>query len=89
VARGVYQAAAELGLSVPERLSVFSFSVEPGYGAEFTPALSCVRLDAESLGTEAARLLLESCEQPSLAIRRSIISCELLIRESCSKPIPS
>jgi DNA-binding LacI/PurR family transcriptional regulator len=86
VALGVYQAADELGLSVPEQLSVFSFSVEPGYGAEFAPALSCVRLDAEGLGTEAARLLLESCEQPSPAVRRSIISCELLIRESCVPP---
>lgn len=85
VALGVYQAADELGLSIPGRLSVFSFSVEPGYGAEFAPALSCVRLDAEGLGTEAARLLLESCEQPSPAVKRSIISSELLIRESCSR----
>lgn len=88
VAVGVYQAADELGLSIPDRLSVFSFSVEPGYGAEFSPSLSCVRLDAEHLGTEAARLLLESCEQPSPAVKRVMISSELLIRESCSRVKP-
>jgi DNA-binding LacI/PurR family transcriptional regulator len=86
VALGVYQAANELKLSIPGDLSVFSFSVEPGYGTEFIPPLSCVRLDGEQLGAEAARLLLDQCAQKSHAAKRVIIPSELLYRESCSKP---
>jgi DNA-binding LacI/PurR family transcriptional regulator len=87
VALGVYQAAEELKLTVAQDLSVFSFSVEPGYGAEFTPPLSCVHLDGELLGTEAARMLLDQCAEKSHTAKRVIIPSELLLRESCGKPV--
>ncbi len=86
VALGVYQAAAELRLCIPGDLSVLSFSVEPDHGAEFTPTLSCVRLNGELLGSEAAKLLIDGCTAPSRVIKRVTIPSELLLRESCSPP---
>lgn len=83
VALGVYQAAGELGISIPADLSVFAFSVEPGFGMEFQPPLSIVRLNGELLGSEAAKLLLEQCTSKSAMIKRTTIPSELYHRDSC------
>ncbi|NOU98358.1 LacI family DNA-binding transcriptional regulator [Paenibacillus sp. LMG 31456] len=83
VARGVYQAAEELGLVIPRDLSVFAFSLETTYGAELQPLVSSMLLNGELLGSEAAKMLLDQCAAKTPIIKRVIIPWELIHRESC------
>jgi DNA-binding LacI/PurR family transcriptional regulator len=87
MALGVYLAATELNLNIPEDLSVIAFSVEKGNSAEFQPPLSCMKLNGELLGREAAKLLLHQCVDPSPMVRRIMIPSELIHRESCAKVV--
>jgi LacI family transcriptional regulator len=57
LARGVYQAAADLGLSIPGDLSVVGFDDLPE-ASWLTPALTTVRQPVREMAAEAVRLLL-------------------------------
>ncbi|MCI3923736.1 LacI family transcriptional regulator [Paenibacillus sp. TRM 82003] len=88
-AQGVYLAADELGLRIPQDVSVISFSVEGSHAPDIQPPLCSVRLNGEVLGREAAGLLIEGCAAKSKAasasafVRRIIIPSELIPRGSC------
>ncbi|UVI33419.1 LacI family DNA-binding transcriptional regulator [Paenibacillus spongiae] len=84
IARGVYQAAEELGLIIPRDLSVFAFSLETAYGTELQPPVSSMRLNGELLGSEAAKMLLDQCASKTPVVRRVIIPWELILRDSCA-----
>lgn len=60
-ALGVMNRAAELGLVVPDDLSVAGFD-GISLGAYIRPALTSIRTDPRALGRESARLLLEVIE---------------------------
>lgn len=85
VALGVYQAAEELKLQIPEDLSVFAFSDDSIYAPEFKPPLTGVRLNGEVLGSEAAKLLIEQLREPNPIVKRILIPASLVFRESCAK----
>jgi DNA-binding LacI/PurR family transcriptional regulator len=87
MAIGVYLAAKDLNLNIPEDLSVIAFSVENGSSAEFQPPLSSVKLNGELLGSEAAKLLLHQCMDHSPMVKRIMIPSELIHRESCAKVV--
>lgn len=57
VALAILTAAADLGYHVPEKLAVIGFD-EGRYGHLWKPALTTVRIDAESYGRRAARVVL-------------------------------
>ncbi|MDQ1909666.1 LacI family DNA-binding transcriptional regulator [Paenibacillus sp. GD4] len=82
VALGVLRAARELGLDVPEDLSVVALSNDATLAQEMTPKLTSVELSAHLLGTEAAKLLIEKMNDMSVN-RQLIIDTKLVIRESC------
>ncbi|REE92826.1 DNA-binding LacI/PurR family transcriptional regulator [Paenibacillus taihuensis] len=87
MALGVYKAAEQLGLSIPEQLSVIAFSDNSVLSPEFTPPLSGVRLNADRLGTEAIQLLLEQMNASEKSAKRVLIPAELVIRGSCAVPM--
>jgi DNA-binding LacI/PurR family transcriptional regulator len=85
VALGVYQAAAELQLKVPEDISVVAFSDNSVFAPEFNPPLTGVRQNGEMLGREAARLLIEHCLNNQSIQRKVLISTQLIERDSCAQ----
>jgi DNA-binding LacI/PurR family transcriptional regulator len=83
VALGVYRAAMELGISIPQDISVFAFSDDSVFAPEFNPPLSGVSLNSEELGREAAALLIERIRDNSAPVIHKIIPSHLVLRESC------
>jgi DNA-binding LacI/PurR family transcriptional regulator len=82
-AMGVLAAARELGLRVPEALSVIGY--DDIDAADFLN-LTTMRQPSFELGVEGARLLLEAIEQPGEAPEEIVFSTELIIRESTAAP---
>ncbi|ANS74815.1 LacI family transcriptional regulator [Paenibacillus yonginensis] len=88
MALGVYKAAAELNLRIPEQLSVLCFGYGGTFAQEFNPPLTGVDLHADKLGTEAILLLLEQLEQSDAGnklAKRTIIPSDLVVRGSCAR----
>jgi DNA-binding LacI/PurR family transcriptional regulator len=84
LAIGALQAAAELGLSVPDRLSVIGFD-DSTAAALATPPLTTIAQPHEEKGRLAAGWLLEAIagDAPTdLSARRAILPTELVVRAS-------
>ncbi|MCZ8517133.1 LacI family DNA-binding transcriptional regulator [Paenibacillus filicis] len=79
---GVLRAAREMGIAVPDRLSVIALSNDATLAQETTPRLTSVELSADKLGAEAARLLVEKMARPEV-VKQTIIDAALVFRESC------
>lgn len=86
MALGAYQAAEELGLRIPEQLSVLSFAYDSPVAQEFTPPLTGIRIHADQLGQESILLLLEQIESGKRLAKRTLIPAELVVRGSCASP---
>jgi len=79
----VYQAAAELGLSIPADVSVVGFA-DLDFAASMAPPLTTVRQRAGEIGTRAAMMILDRIEgntagEPSIDVR---IAADLVFRRS-------
>jgi len=84
-ALGVLEAARQLGITVPQDLSVMSFD-DTMVAAMASPPLSAVRQPFQELGHEAARVLLQIADgrpPPSLRIE---LATELVLRTSTAPP---
>jgi DNA-binding LacI/PurR family transcriptional regulator len=84
IAAGLYLAARERGLRIPEELSVVGFD-DMDFARALDPALTTVRLDAELLGATAFELL-ERRMAGRRTRRRVVLPAELLVRESTAAP---
>ena len=74
----------QLGLSVPEDVSVISFNNSPF--AQFTPVqLTSVDINSFQLGFEAASQLIGHAEDPNLLAARVIIPHRIVERRSCRR----
>lgn len=74
----------QLGLSVPEDVSVISFNNSPF--AQFTPVqLTSVDINSFQLGFEAASQLIGHAEDPNLLPARVIIPHRIVERRSCRR----
>ena len=81
LAIAVIRAALDLGLRIPDDLSVASFDDIPF--ADYTyPRLTTVSGEAEQSGRNAVRLLLERLAQPNLPLQSITADVRLIIRES-------
>ena len=84
LAGGLYLAARERGIRIPEDLSVVGFDDLP-FAKVFTPALTTIRIDPEALGSEAFALLAAlMAGEPAPPGR--ILPVELIRRASTSRP---
>ncbi|HCM50825.1 MAG TPA: LacI family transcriptional regulator, partial [Microbacterium sp.] len=81
MALGVLRAASELGILVPEQLSVVGFD-DVADAANFTPALTTVRQRFDLLGQRAVAAVLDGAEAGS----REVIDAPLVVRGSSAAP---
>jgi LacI family transcriptional regulator len=84
MAIGVYRYAHEVGLRVPEQLSIVGFD-DVHLAAYTNPPLTTIRQSKHEMGSLAARLLLERMAQPDLAPRVEILDTQLVIRGSAAR----
>jgi DNA-binding LacI/PurR family transcriptional regulator len=81
IAAGVFKAAADLGLKIPENLSVAGCN--DTYGDMLQPRLTSIHEFPEQLGKQLVDLSLGRLQQLDLPPRRITIPTELMKRESC------
>jgi DNA-binding LacI/PurR family transcriptional regulator len=86
IAAGVYKAAGDCGLRIPDDLSVVGCN--DTYSDLLTPRLTTIREFPEQLGKQLVDLALSRIEDPDLAPRRVSLPTELVKRESC-RPVLS
>lgn len=87
LAFGVLRAAGDLGLSIPDALSVISYDDIP-MAKYLNPRLTTVSKDAVKFGKESVRLLLARIEDPNRPIERVNMPIRLIKRESTG-PAPT
>ena len=83
IAFSVLEAARDLGVRVPEQLSVIGFDDIPT-AARVTPALTTIRQPLQKIGEMATRLLIERIAEPTQiqSDEPHLLAPELVVRES-------
>ncbi len=81
LAIGVMRAAADLGLRIPDDVSVASFDDLP-IARYLNPRLTSVYRDTRAEGQQAAKLLFERMEYPGTPSRTVEMPTKLIVRES-------
>jgi DNA-binding LacI/PurR family transcriptional regulator len=87
-AQYIYEAAAQIGLSIPQDLSVVGFA-DLAIAAGLQPSLTTVRQKSYETGHIAARLILERLQKTDGEPhnpQRVRVGCELVIRDSTAAP---
>jgi DNA-binding LacI/PurR family transcriptional regulator len=84
IAAGLYLAARERALRIPDDLSVVGFD-DMDFARVLTPPLTTVALDAQQLGARAVELL-EARMSGRRTRRRVVLPAELLVRSSTAPP---
>jgi DNA-binding LacI/PurR family transcriptional regulator len=85
MALGVLRAASEAGRRVPRDLSVVGFDDIPE-AAYFTPPLTTIRQDFETMGRRSMALLAQQIHATSLAEAAATLDAELVVRQSTAPP---
>ena len=80
LAVGALRAANQLGLTVPQDLSLASFD-DTEMAAYLNPPLTSVRSSGEEIGRQAGRLVIERLATPMLPLRRVQIEAKLVVRD--------
>ncbi|WP_435299898.1 LacI family DNA-binding transcriptional regulator [Timonella sp. A28] len=84
-AYGVIKAAKNLGLSIPQDLSIASFD-NLSYSAISSPSLTSVELPSHELGRAAAAHAITMIDGKTLAVHHEVFAGELYVRESTAQP---
>ncbi|RJQ44619.1 MAG: LacI family transcriptional regulator [Anaerolineaceae bacterium] len=82
VAIGAIRAAGKLGRSTPRDLAVMGFD-DISWAAANQPSLSTVKIFIQRMGYLAAQCLLNNIQQPGLPPTKTLVTTELVLRESC------
>lgn len=85
VASGVLQALRELGVRVPDDISVVGFDDFP-VAAESSPPLTTVHVPLDEMGREAVRLALPRTDDDALPQRHVRIGTHIVMRDSVAPP---
>ena len=85
VAVAAYSAAQELGVKIPEELSVIGFDDGP-VSKYVSPKLTTIWQPSYEKGMLAAKMLLESLEKSTLPHDEVVLECMMVYRDSCTKP---
>ncbi|MDP9983968.1 LacI family transcriptional regulator [Pseudarthrobacter oxydans] len=86
VAMGAYQAAAALGLRIPEDVSIVGVDNLELIAAALWPGLTTVALPHYEMGRWAVTRLLDDIEGPATAAVQEMFSCPLIERGSVGPP---
>ncbi|MBN1894909.1 LacI family DNA-binding transcriptional regulator [bacterium] len=83
VAIGVYDAAKETGLRIPEDIGVIGFS-DNIISRYLSPPLTTISQPAQEIGRRSVLLLLEALQRPDRqSPRQEVVPARLIVRESC------
>jgi DNA-binding LacI/PurR family transcriptional regulator len=85
IAYGVLEAAREMGIRMPDRLSVVGVDDRPP-SAFMTPPLTTLRPPFDKVGEEAARLLIQRIEGKPVPAEMHLFQPELVVRGSTAPP---
>jgi len=85
IAVGVLRAASELGIRVPQELSVVGFD-DLLLASHVIPRLTTVAQSVEKIGHKATELLLRQIQNPDLPPETTTLDTKLVIRESTAAP---
>lgn len=84
VAIGIYEAAKEVGLRIPDDIDLICFG-DSDVSRILSPALSCVTQPANELGLKAFDLMFKTISHPETAgDQHLVLPTELLLRETCT-----
>jgi LacI family transcriptional regulator len=84
IALGVYEAAKELGLRIPEDVDIICFG-DSDVGKVISPALSCVNQPNTALGSKAVELMLRMLDHAdSPREQHLVLPTDLVLRETCT-----
>jgi LacI family transcriptional regulator len=90
MAMGAYRAAAELGLRIPEDLSMVGFDNQQLIAENLYPALTTVALPHYEMGAWATENLIDAVEGKTnlelFAANPTVLGCPLVIRDSVAAP---
>ncbi|MEV6299105.1 LacI family DNA-binding transcriptional regulator [Actinoplanes sp. NPDC051861] len=86
IALGCYDVFAERGLHCPDDMSVIGFNEMP-FLDKMRPPLSTVAIPQYDIGVEAARLLLDTIEEPDRHARSILLAPSLVVRSSTAPPL--
>jgi len=86
MALGVYKAAHEKNITIPDDLSVIGFD-DIHLTSYITPPLTTIRQPIDKLGRTTARLLIDCIEKKLTAVRKIVIEPKLIIRLSCRQHV--
>ncbi len=81
VALGVLQAAHELGLRVPDDLSVIGFD-DIDLAQQINPPLTTMHVDKALMGALAVKMLQDRAENPNRPTLTTSVSAKLIVRET-------
>jgi LacI family transcriptional regulator len=85
LAEGVWRAAAELQLAIPEQLSLIAFDDVP-WMSMVRPGITAIAQDAAAMGEAALVQLIERIESPQAPTRTVMLSATLSERGSIGPP---
>jgi LacI family transcriptional regulator len=84
IALGVYEAAKELGLKIPEDIDLICFG-DSDVSRVISPSLSCVAQPSYELGAKAVELMLSTLAHPDVSKdQHLVLPTDLLLRETCT-----
>ena len=83
IALGIYEAAKELGLRIPDDVDVISFG-DSDVSRVISPALSCVNQPSYETGKKAVELMLTMIAHPEAREQHLVLPTELVLRETCT-----
>jgi LacI family transcriptional regulator len=86
IALGCYDVFAERGISCPGEISVVGFNEMP-FLDKMNPPLTTVSIPHYEIGVEAARLLLETIDDPERHPRSIHLAVSLVVRASTAAPV--
>ena len=83
---GLYQAAAERGLRIPEDLSVVGFDNQELIADGLRPGLTTVALPHYEMGAWAVETLIRRIESPDTPPEQVLLPCPVVERGSVAPP---
>jgi len=85
IALGCYDVFAERDISCPDDVSVVGFNDMP-FLDKLRPPLTTVRVPHYAIGAEAARMLVETIDEPNRHPRSLLLPLSLVVRQSTARP---
>ena len=92
MAMGLYRAASEISLKIPDELSVVGFDNQELIAENLYPALTTVALPHYEMGAWATENLIDAIEGKTdlglFAAHTTVLECPLVVRDSVASPAP-